>query len=83
MSDFSLHGAHQEPRKPVPQRVAGIVHVDVTHAAAAEQLVIVAHVDMRHDGRQRRAPTPEAEAYLARRLQVDVDLAFPFEKEKP
>jgi hypothetical protein len=78
MSDYGLHATHQEPRPSPRQRVPNRVHVDLMHSAAAEQLVLTAHVDMSVDGRKRRIPGPGFEAYLSRRLQAIVDVELPF-----
>jgi hypothetical protein len=75
--------AHQEPRHTPRQRVDQVVHVDVAHSAAAEQLAITAHVDMRLDeagGPARYRPVPPAglKAAIAAAIQAVIDEHMPF-----
>jgi hypothetical protein len=78
MSDFSLHAPHAEARLPARERVPQFPHVDLIHAAAADQLGITVHVDTRRDGENRPVPPPGFGAAIAAAVQGVVDELMPY-----
>jgi hypothetical protein len=73
--------SHQEPRSAPRQRVAHVPHVDVMSHAAAEQLAITVHVDMRDasTGLSRPHAIPaEFAGRVAEAIQTVIDDLLPF-----